>query len=88
MYNEVKMKFLKVKHILTSTLQHRYNAVAYNTETVITRLGRGSHFFFPHQFESVALFPRNAAVLKSPAVTIYSLIYSFFFTKLFISFCL
>ena len=44
-----------------STLQRRYNAVAYNTETVITRLGLGSRFF-PHQFESVALFPRNAAI--------------------------
>ena len=44
-----------------NTLQRRYNAVAYNAETVITRLGLGSRFF-PHQFESVALFPRNAAV--------------------------
>ena len=44
-----------------STLQRRYNAVAYNADTVITRLGLGSRFF-PHQFESVALFPRNAAV--------------------------
>ena len=35
--------------------------VAYNAETVITRFGLGS-CFFPHQFESVALFPRNAAV--------------------------
>ena len=45
----------------SGTLQRRYNAVAYNAETVITRLGLGSRFF-PHQFESVALFPRNAAV--------------------------
>ena len=47
--------------LIPITLQRRYNAVAYNAETVITRLGLGSRFF-PHQFESVALFPRNAAV--------------------------
>ena len=43
------------KQVLCTTLQRRYNTVTYNAETIITRLGSGSRFFPPHQFESVVL---------------------------------
>ena len=61
LYFCLRVKVFTLKFIRPYTLQRRYNAIAYNAETVITRLGLGSRFF-PHQFESVALFPRNAAV--------------------------
>ena len=53
----IRDAFVKKEHVVAvffdlekaydTTLQRRYNVVAYNAETVITRLGHGSRFFFP-----------------------------------------
>ena len=50
--------------VTITTLQRRYNAVAYNAETVITRLGRGSRFFFPQPVWKCCPFSAERGSLK------------------------